>query len=215
MTENTETTDDQRTAEESVRLAHKLPLPLPCPKCGKTFKSAPALRMHNVRAHGKGWDTSGNFHKGGRKGERWKPNETNEERLVRRRAYQHQLRARYYREGKDSRGVPRPPGWKPGKGRKPRGYRGGNAGMKLPRWSPSRLAKFRRTMREKAEARNRAMLIDSAAGGGKPKRIQIVYPDPKEHFKDLEHGGGYGSNTIPTLKYCPNCGEHLAGWKHQ
>ena len=37
---------------------------LPCPKCDRTFKNAFALRMHNVRTHGKGWDTGGNFRKG-------------------------------------------------------------------------------------------------------------------------------------------------------
>jgi hypothetical protein len=32
-----------------------------CAKCHRTFGSGPALRMHEVRSHGKGWDTSGNF----------------------------------------------------------------------------------------------------------------------------------------------------------
>jgi hypothetical protein len=32
-----------------------------CPKCFKAFGSAPALRMHHVRKHTKGWDTGANF----------------------------------------------------------------------------------------------------------------------------------------------------------
>ena len=39
------------------------PTGLPCPKCDRTFKNGFALRMHNVRTHGKGWDTGGNFGK--------------------------------------------------------------------------------------------------------------------------------------------------------
>jgi predicted RNA-binding Zn-ribbon protein involved in translation (DUF1610 family) len=74
---NDENTDEQRTTEESLRLAEKLPFPtesppgdvsvFPCPKCGKEFKSPPALRMHNIRIHGTGWSTSQNFFKGKRK----------------------------------------------------------------------------------------------------------------------------------------------------
>jgi hypothetical protein len=33
-----------------------------CPKCGKDFKNAIGLRMHDIRKHqSRGWDTSGNF----------------------------------------------------------------------------------------------------------------------------------------------------------
>ena len=51
------------------------PEQLPCPKCDRTFKNAFALRMHNVRTHGKGWDTGGNFKKKkkGSGGQKWKP----------------------------------------------------------------------------------------------------------------------------------------------
>jgi predicted RNA-binding Zn-ribbon protein involved in translation (DUF1610 family) len=164
-----------------------------CPKCGKGFKSSPALRMHTVRAHGKGWDTTANLKN--RKGNK-------EEQLEHRRVYQRELRARYYREGKNSKGELMPKGWKA----RPRG---GNSGMKLPKWSPERLAKFRRTMRKKALLRNKPT-----------ERIQIVYPDPREEQQKINEAI---ANTwpsekdiiVPTLKYCPNCGEHLEGWRHQ
>jgi hypothetical protein len=37
--------------------------PYPCEQCHRRFKSPPALRMHRVRKHGKGWDTGHNFRK--------------------------------------------------------------------------------------------------------------------------------------------------------
>jgi len=88
-----------------------------CVKCGRAFKSAPALRMHKIRMHSdKGWDTSKNFqnkHRGrGR-------NQTDEERLTQRRAYQRTLRERYYSEGRNSHGKKMPPGWKPRKSKVP------------------------------------------------------------------------------------------------
>ena len=65
MTEHETNDDDQRTTLENMALAEKkIPMPLPCPKCDRTFKNAFALRMHNVRTHGKGWNTAGNFRKG-------------------------------------------------------------------------------------------------------------------------------------------------------
>ena len=33
-----------------------------CSDCGREFRSMAGLRMHRVRAHGEGWDTSDNFH---------------------------------------------------------------------------------------------------------------------------------------------------------
>lgn len=39
-------------------------LPFPCQKgCGRAFKSIPARNMHEIRAHGRGWNTSKNFGK--------------------------------------------------------------------------------------------------------------------------------------------------------
>jgi predicted RNA-binding Zn-ribbon protein involved in translation (DUF1610 family) len=99
-----------------------------CPKCGKLFKRGPSLRMHEIRKHGRGWSTAGNF--GGRTAM------TREERLRKRRIYNRKWRL------------------KRGMGVRPKAYRGGNKGMKLPKWSPSRLAKFRRTMREKEMAKS-------------------------------------------------------------
>jgi predicted RNA-binding Zn-ribbon protein involved in translation (DUF1610 family) len=97
-----------------------------CPKCGKLFKSGPSLRMHDIRKHGKGWSTAGNFN--GRAAM------SREERLRKRRIYN-----RKWRLAK-------------GMGVRPKAYRGGNKGMKLPKWSTGRLAKFRRTMKRKAMA---------------------------------------------------------------
>jgi uncharacterized C2H2 Zn-finger protein len=163
----------------------------PCPKCGKMFKPGASLRMHIVRIHGKGWDTGANF-KRGRKAK------SREEQLEKKRIYQLGLRARYYAQGRNSRGEKMPKGWKP----RPRG---GNTGMSLPKWSPERMAKFKRTMREKAKLRNRS-------NEAIQKRIQIVYPDPKygERIDDKPEQEA----VIPHLKFCPNCGEHLEGWRH-
>lgn len=54
------------TPNEDAATETAKPFPVPeftCPKCFKAFKSAPALRMHNVRKHTKGWETGQNFKK--------------------------------------------------------------------------------------------------------------------------------------------------------
>jgi predicted RNA-binding Zn-ribbon protein involved in translation (DUF1610 family) len=174
----------------------------PCPQCGKRFKPGASLRMHIVRIHGKGWDTGANFKKGQKAKSR-------EEQLERKRIYQLGLRARYYAQGRNSRGEKMPKGWKP----RPRG---GNAGLRLPPWTPQRMAKFRRTMREKAKLRNRS-------NEAIQKRIQIVYPDPRQEQEKIteairntwpETERDNRDVTIPAIKFCPNCGEHLEGWRH-
>jgi predicted RNA-binding Zn-ribbon protein involved in translation (DUF1610 family) len=105
-----------------------------CPKCGKAFASANAVRMHQTRVHTRA----------GQQGYRWRQ-QTNEERLAKRREYQLKLREKYYREGKDARGRPRPEGWKPR--RKPR-----QRGLAVKaKWSPAQRAKFQRTMKRKSE----------------------------------------------------------------
>jgi len=38
-----------------------------CEKCERVFTSAPALRMHHIRKHTKGWNTGDNFKKQGSK----------------------------------------------------------------------------------------------------------------------------------------------------
>jgi predicted RNA-binding Zn-ribbon protein involved in translation (DUF1610 family) len=78
-------------------------------------------------------------------------------------------------------------------GRDSRGYlRRKPVGRK---WTAERLMKFQNTMRRK----NRE----------KAKRIQIVYPDPRQQDEKE------AAQIIPTLRYCPACGEHLEGWKRQ
>jgi hypothetical protein len=83
----------------------KLNQGIECPQCRRVFKNDAALRMHKIRKHsGRGWNSSGNF--------RPKP-KSRAQRLAERREYQRRLRERYYREGKDAKGQPRPPGWQP------------------------------------------------------------------------------------------------------
>lgn len=169
MNENTDQQDEQRTTLENMAIAEKLPLPFQCPQCEKIFKNPQALRMHKLRAHSKGWDTSSNF------GRRGRQSKTEEERLEHRRKYQKNLRERYYREGKNSRGEQMPPGWKP------------RANIPGVRWSPERRRKFQRTMR----------LLKS-------KRIQIVYPDPRETQQQPEP-----TKNVRKMNFCPYCGEDI------
>jgi hypothetical protein len=146
--------------------------------------------MHKIRAHGKGWDTSGNFHRGGEKGST--KGQTEEQKQARRRVYQRRLRERYKLQGKNSRGYLRNPAIDPRK------------------WTPARTRRFQATMRRKAMQKAGAQMFE--AGGKKPKRIQIVYPEPVNPMKHLVEQEPVA--VIPYLKYCPNCGEHLEGWKH-
>lgn len=100
-------------------------LTVQCPKCHKAFKNDIALRMHDIRKHqNRGWSTTQNF------------GTSRELKLAKKRAYNRK--------------------WRLARGMKvrPASLKGGNKGMKLPKWSPSRLAKFRRTMRQKSETRN-------------------------------------------------------------
>ena len=102
-------------------------LTVQCPKCDKLFKNEIALRMHDIRKHqNRGWSTTQNFGN----------SQSKEERLAKKRAYNRKWRLKH------------------GMKVRPASLKGGNKGMKLPKWSPSRLAKFRRTMRQKSETRN-------------------------------------------------------------
>ena len=85
-----------------------------CPKCLMVFSNARGLRMHTLRKHSdKAWDATKNF----------RTPRTKEERLAHRKEYQKQLRERYYREGKNSRGQKMPEGWKPRKAKPRNGHR--------------------------------------------------------------------------------------------
>jgi ssDNA-binding Zn-finger/Zn-ribbon topoisomerase 1 len=102
-----------------------------CPKCDKMFKNDIALRMHDIRKHqNRGWSTTQNFGN----------SQSKEEKLAKKRAYNRK--------------------WRLARGMKvrPASLKGGNKGMKLPKWSPSRLAKFRRTMRQKSETRDQVVV---------------------------------------------------------
>jgi len=81
-----------------------------CNQCDRVFDRERSLRMHKIRSHGPGWSTTKNFK--GTTGRRSK-DQPREERLAKRREYQHKLRERYYAEGRDSKGALRQPGWKP------------------------------------------------------------------------------------------------------
>lgn len=73
-------------------------------------------------------------------------------------------------------------------------------------WRAGQLEKFQATMRKKAKA----------------KKIQIVYPNPADEQRKIDQAI---ANTwpdkelaqvrIPALKHCPNCGEHIEGWRYQ
>jgi hypothetical protein len=98
------------------------------PKCGKSFKSAPALRMHIVRAHGKGWDTSANFRK---------KDSAREALLAKKQAYNKKVRAENIAKGLTGSGKPRK---RPFRAKKPA------FGAK---WTPERRRKFKDTWEAK------------------------------------------------------------------
>lgn len=124
-------------------------------------------------------------------GYKWKTASTEDERLVRRREYQKKLRERYKREGRDSRGYPKK-----------------NTGAH--KWGPEQLAKFRRTMRRKRAER---LPVTPKLTRNK---IRYVYPDSG----DTSTAGSPDTvttnitTTVPKMKFCPNCGEHLEGWRN-
>ena len=161
--------------------------PIPCPKCNKRFRNEIGLRMHTLRIHsGRGWNTSANFKS---------KSKTRESLLAQKREYNRKLRARYKKEGRNSRGELMPPGWKP------RGSVG---------WSPERRAKFNSTWLSKNKKKTKSIL--------KKNPIQIVYPDPRQKALEaeaIENTWPEGSGTLAKLKYTPNCGEHIEGWRHQ
>lgn len=97
---------------------------IPCPKCDKSFKNAIALRMHDIRKHqNRDWSTTQNFGM-----------QSREQRLAKKRDYNRKWRLR--------RGMKV----------RPQSIKGGTKGMILPKWSPERLAKFRRTWRKRRQA---------------------------------------------------------------
>lgn len=136
----------------------------PCPKCGKEFKSPPALRMHNIRAHGKGWSTTGNLFK----------RQSEEERLAKKRAYN-----RKYRKSKGM-GV-RPASFKENQQKR---KVGGYKGMSMPKWSLARRRKFNAKRAARAmeipngkahlsPAKQRALTLATEARW-KPKPVAVV-----------------------------------------
>lgn len=152
-----------------------------CPKCQKRFNNAIGLRMHTLRIHsGRGWNTSANF----------KSKKSREKILAEKREYNRKLRARYKKEGRNSRGELMPPGWVPRTSNK---------------WTPERRAKFNSTWRSKNKAKTKAIL--------KKHPIQIVYPDPRETVNEGTWPENMGEvrklDNVRKLNHCPYCGEFL------
>jgi hypothetical protein len=171
----------------------------PCDECDRVFKSPAALRMHKVRVHGPGWDTSGNFHRGGVKGViKRTHHKTREEVLAQKRDYNAKLRALYIAKGLTSAGKVRKRGLRaknnsipPPKNEEERLERRREYQRKLRiryrregknsrgyplrsglSWTPERRAKFMSTWRSKNAER-------LASGKPKKKKIQYVYPLPQ------------------------------------
>ena len=153
-----------------------------CPKCQKRFNNAIGLRMHTLRIHsGRGWNTSANF----------KSKKSREKILAEKREYNRKLRARYKREGRNSRGELMPPNWTP---------------RSSVGWSPERRAKFNSTWRSKNKAKTKAIL--------KKHPIQIVY-DPKTSIDQAIKNTWPEQMDTPDLKFCPHCGENIKAWRYQ
>jgi predicted RNA-binding Zn-ribbon protein involved in translation (DUF1610 family) len=162
-----------------------------CPKCGRTFASAPALRMHTVRAHGKGWDTSPNFGKGGKK-------RTKAEELAKRRIYQAQLRERYYAQGRDSKGRQRPPGWKPNPHRR--------AAALKRRKSPSYSATLTGAKREAYLAKQREYHRNHYAK--QKAQREAKWAKAEAVYKDAPQKAAPKPNT-QLVAFCPKCGTNI------
>lgn len=93
---------------------------------------------------------------------------------------------------------------------------GGNFAKKKGKpWTPEQRANFAKTIRRKLREKVKREAAMSQAGaqmfeaGGK-KKIQIVYPDPAVSQFEPEE-----TAIIPTVEYCPHCGEHIKGWRYQ
>ena len=129
----------------------------PCPKCGKEFKSGPAIRMHTIRMHGRGWSTTQNFK--GKRRPAWNAGQrqTEEERLAKKRAYNRKYRLR--------KGMAvRPQSFIENRGNVKRKV-GGYKGMSMPKWSLARRRKF--------NAKQKAALNHSLEPA-KPKPAPVV-----------------------------------------
>jgi hypothetical protein len=114
--------DENQTTTEAA-LTSLLTTELPCPQCDRVFTNEAGLRMHKIRMHSdRNWQTAQNFKGGGKRHMSGrKPSSPDDpveaERLRKRRVYQRNLRDRYYREGRNSKGELMPAGWKPNRNR--------------------------------------------------------------------------------------------------
>jgi predicted RNA-binding Zn-ribbon protein involved in translation (DUF1610 family) len=159
-----------------------------CPKCGKAFTSAQALRMHRVRVH----TLAGRRAHRGVKLSR-------AQHLEKRRQYQLKLRERYYREGKDSRGRPMPPGWKP----RPR--RRIDIGIRFPSDDPEiRKRKYRQKVKE-----YRAQGLNSRGEplkNSKSVKMSIGMKASWARRKAERNELGKPPTTTSAVQFCPRCG---------
>lgn len=189
--------------------------------CNKAFATRPALTMHVIRAHGKGWSTTANF-------KTKKRNPLSPDRQAMQRLYNARMRERYRAQGLTSAGKPRKRPYIP-RSQTPEAKRsaylrqrdkyysqGLNAkgkpfGNKHGRISPEGLRNIAKATRLRHQ-RERAE---------KNHRIQFVYPVPtKKQQIDLRREQLTAPVETPApewvhaqLHYCPKCGENLASWK--
>lgn len=186
-----------------------------CSQCQpeRQFPNMLSLQMHTNRVHNKTIRVPG---QGGRQSEK--------ERLAKRRIYQRNLRERYKRQGRDSRGYPRtsPYGLPPYAAiQNPKGAKttriklkkGGQAGSQ---WSPEQHAKYKRTMARKRRQREKGFVLP------KSKRIRFVYPDPIDSSLVPERAIPTTPGETPgvreyvraqLMRHCPSCGHDLHQWE--
>lgn len=153
----------------------------PCDECDRVFGSTQAVRIHKARAHGPGWDTSGNFHRGGVKGTIKRKHLTREETLAQKRSYNARTRAANIAKGLTGAGKVRK-----------RALRSSKPIFGTP-WTAERRAKFNSTWMSK---RNRRAKFHA--------KIQEKLQAKKEerNSEHLEDPRAYINN-------CPQCGYNL------
>jgi predicted RNA-binding Zn-ribbon protein involved in translation (DUF1610 family) len=192
---NDQQDEQQPIAPTAEFMAEQTTPEFECPKCGKGFDSAVGLRMHRMRVHTLA----------GRRGVK----SSHAEHLEKRRAYQLKLRQKYYREGKDSRGRPRPAGWKPRKPRRRGSWwttRAWKPGFRYPSEQPEYK---RRKYREKVKEYRAAGL--NAHGqplkGNKSQRMSVGMKESWARRKAVQ--AAQPVPNVSTVQFCPRCGANI------
>jgi hypothetical protein len=197
---NTEEPHDAVT--EIVAQSEQEALPWKCPKCPKRFTTKAGVVMHDRRVHTK------TLKSWGQKG--FKPNPDNKPRkiypsdrsVVKRRKYR-EMRDRYHAMGLDAKGRP----FKSETGKK---VSTSMMRRKGPvKWTPERKAKFRATMRKKAQARRWIVPPPTPPILSTKKRLQFVYPISNKIPAEQDKPEQEKPTNIRKVRFCPFCGEHL------